>query len=289
MNTIDAYFEYKVKVKPNTIVGDKYVTDVRETKVQLPDGSVSDVRWIQYKIPIDTKGKKVGAIEDTRSMKFMRMYLTGFEKQVTLRFGTLNLVRSDWKRYDRNLMEDTSGTNDERYSNTRIDVSSVNLTDNYDRKPIPYVTPPGVRREQVYMNNTLINQNEQSLSLKIYPKDLNAYPSGLLSNDARGVFKNFNVDMRQYKKLRMFIHGESLEGGASRRLQDYEMAAFIRIGSDVIENFYEVEIPLKITNGGETNPDAIWPEENELNLPIDLLAKLKVMKMGEVSRPGFDS
>ncbi|MCC9042661.1 cell surface protein SprA [Myroides sp. M-43] len=288
MNTINAYYEYKINIKPETAVGDEYVTDVRQTEIQSPDGSRRKVKWIQYKIPIDAKGKKIGPIEDTRSMRFMRMYLTGFEKEVTMRFATLNLVRSDWKRFSRNLIEDNSAKVDEKFPNTEVDVTSVNLTDNFNRKPIPYVTPPGVRREQVYMNNTLINQNEQSLSLRVYPKDQSTYPDGLVPLDARAVYKNFNVDMRQYKKLRMFIHGESLEG-ATRRLQDYEMAAFIRIGSDVVENFYEIEVPLKITNGGETNPDNIWPTENELNVPFELLAKLKVLKMGEVSKPGFDT
>lgn len=286
MNTINAYFEYKIDIKPGTAVGDKYVTDVRQTKVQLPDGSLSDVRWIQFKVPIDGNGKKVGPIEDTRSVRFMRMYLTGFEKEVTLRFGTLNLVRSDWKRYTRNLREDGSGSIEEIEKDTKVDVASVNLIDNHDRKPIPYVTPPGVRREQMYMNNTLINQNEQSLSLKV--TDLKRVNNLNVVGDSRGVFKNFNVDMRQYKKLRMFIHGESLEG-ASTRIQDYQMAAYIRLGNDILDNFYEIEIPLKITNGGDTNPDNIWPKENELDVRLDLLAKLKILKMEEGAKPGFDA
>lgn len=276
MNTIDAYYEYSIKIEPNLRPGDGYVTDVRQTRVPLPDGQETEVRWIQFKVPVDSNLKKeIGSIQDMRSIRFMRMYLTDFEKDLTLRFGTLNLVRSDWKRFDGVLAEDANVGN----VNTTIDVSSVNLTDNHDKQPIPYVSPPGVRREQVYMNNTLINQNEQSLLVKV---------ENLSHRDSRGVFKNFNVDMRQYKKLRMFIHAEALQNSGNK-LVDYEMAAFIRLGSDFIENFYEIEVPLKVTNGGESDPEAIWPKENELEVEIDLLAKLKVLKMVESGKPGYDA
>ena len=30
--------------------------------------------------------------------------------------------------------------------------------------------------------------------------------------DSRGVYKNINLDMRQYKNLRMFLHAEAQEG-----------------------------------------------------------------------------
>lgn len=279
MNTLNQYFEYSVDIKPNLEVGDNYVVDTKRTTVQLADGSIAPVRWIQFKIPIDTKGKAYGNIQDFLSMRFMRMYLTGFSDEITLRFGTLDLVRSDWRKSDRDLRQGRDELNEQAPSNVGFDVSSVNIQENSSREPIPYVTPPGVRREQVYMNNTIVNQDEQSLSLKIYSKDYNN-TSGLEPGDARGVYKAFNVDMRQYKKLRMFIHAEALSKGFTS-LKDDEAYAFIRIGNDAVENYYEVQIPLKVTNHGEKNPDMIWPEDNELNLPLDLLTRIKIEKMGE--------
>ncbi len=283
MNTIDAYFEYAVKVSANPQVGENYVTDIRNTTVQLADGAIAPVRWIQYKVPIDDTGRKIGMIADFRSVRFMRMYLTGFENDVTLRFGSLDLVRSDWRRYNASLQNDNNNMPLPLEPNTGFDVTSVSIQDNYDRKPIPYVIPPGVQREQFYINNSIVDQNEQSLSLKVYPIEMGKTPDGLAPGDSRGVYKNFSLDLRQYKKLRMFIHAESLEH-TNRRLQDDEMVAFIRLGSDFTDNFYQVEIPLKITQFGTVSPEMIWPEANELDLELDLLTKLKVLFMNEISQ-----
>ncbi|MDH6601737.1 cell surface protein SprA [Myroides gitamensis] len=283
MNTIDAYFEYAVKIKANPEVGENYVTDIRNTTAQLADGSVTPVRWVQYKVPIDENGKKIGMIDDFRSMRFMRMYLTGFESDITLRFGSLDLVRSDWRRYNASLQNDKDNNPLPLRPNTGFDVTSVSVQDNYDRKPIPYVIPPGVKREQYYVNNTVVAQNEQSLSLKVYPIETGKAPDGLAPGDSRGVYKNFNLDLRRYNKLRMFIHAEALEN-STMRLRDDEMVAFIRLGTDITDNFYQVEIPLKVTNFGEANPDLIWPEANELELKLELLTKLKVMFMNEVGK-----
>ncbi|MHC5200715.1 T9SS outer membrane translocon Sov/SprA [Myroides sp. LJL119] len=303
MNTINAYLEYAIPVHANLKVGDPYVVDVREEQAQLADGKLERVRWIQFKIPIDKNGKAKGDIanmggsddasfEDLiRSMRFMRIYMTGFKTQITLRFATLDLVRSNWRRSDRDMQIGSNGqlpdeSQPEKISNTGFDVSAVNTQDNFDRKPIPYVTPPGVRREQAYINNTLINQNEQSLSIRLYPKNANAQPNGLRPGDARGVYKGFNVDMRQYKKLRMFVHAESLAESSSKRLLDDQAYAFIRLGSDITDNYYQVRIPLKVTNPGASTPEEIWPEINEFLVDLDLLTKIKIQKMNDQQQSG---
>ncbi|MFD0700746.1 cell surface protein SprA [Myroides pelagicus] len=287
MNTLDAYFQYGIDIKPGMQIGDRYLVDIRESDIKLADGSISKVRWLQFKVPIDKNGEKINGNSDDleidmRSMRFMRMFVTGFEKQVTLRFGSLNLIRSDWRKSDRNYSDfDREGSEyeaEKEGSSTAFDVTSVNIQDNHAKKPIPYVTPPGVYREQMYMNNTLVNQNEQSLALKIYSKDYNA-GYGLTSGDARAVYKNFNVDMRQYKKLRMFIHAEAIANGINNGLLDDEAVAFIRIGNDLVDNYYQIEIPLKVTESSKTLAEDIWPKENELNLNLDYLTKLKIMKM----------
>src|SRR5690606_20307353 len=93
--------------------------------------------------------------------------------------------------------------------NTAFEIQTVNVQENGDRSPINYITPPGVQREQLYQNNTLINQNEQSLSMRISSAD-GSYTGGLEPHDSRAVFKQVNVDMRQYKRLKMFLHAEAL-------------------------------------------------------------------------------
>src|SRR5690606_41748456 len=93
------------------------------------------------------------------------------------------------------------------------------------RTPIPDVLPPGIVREQISQNNRSINQNEQALSLRVYKANSTVTPHGLEPDDSRAVYKNVgNIDMRQYKKLRMFLHAEALESATDgSRLKDDEI------------------------------------------------------------------
>lgn len=281
MNTINAYYKFEVNMQPNQQVGSNFAVDVRLVDdITLPNGSTGKSRWIQYKIPIQelaTDANAVGGISDLLSIRFMRMFLTGFEQNLTLRFGALDLVRGEWRRYTNSLDESDPNPGDDA---TGFDVVSVNIQENGNRSPINYVAPPGVQREQLYNNNTIINQNEQSLSLRVYDPALNSYVDGLELGDARAVFKNINVDMRQFKKLRMFLHAESLPTPAEPNpLQDDEMVAFIRFGNDFTQNFYQIEMPLKVTAQTATSAEDIWPVDNEINLPLSLLTKLKILAL----------
>nr|WP_288834308.1 cell surface protein SprA [uncultured Flavobacterium sp.] len=271
MNTINAYYEYSIDMKPNMQIGENYVTDVREADVTLPNGATTAARWIQFKIPVSQPENKIGSIEDFRSIRFMRMFMTGFEDEVTMRFGALDLVRGEWRRYTTTLDPADTNVGDD---NTELDVIAVNVQENDTRCPVNYITPPGVQREQLYNNNTLINQNEQSLSLRVAGE-------GLEPNDSRAVFKNVSVDMRQFKKLKMFLHAESLKN--EMLLQDNQMVGFIRFGNDFTQNFYQIEIPLKVTETTDGvckyTADDVWPEANEIDLSLALLTQLKVEAM----------
>jgi cell surface protein SprA len=268
MNTINAYYEYKVDINSNTLqtVGQNYITDIRITTVDLPNGGTTQARWVLFKIPVTNPDNTIGGISDFRSIRFMRMFMTGFTEQVTLRFGALDLVRGEWRRYVNTLDINDPNPDDD---GTIFDVQAVNIQENSQRTPINYVTPPGVVREQLYNNNTLINQNEQSLSLRV---------TNLEPADSRAVFKNVSVDMRQYKKLKMFLHEEGLPTNENS-VADDELVGFIRFGNDFTQNYYQVEIPLKKTNFGTSNPDLIWPQANEIDLDLSLLTLLKIQSM----------
>jgi cell surface protein SprA len=268
MNTINAYYEYKVDVNSSTLqtVGQNYITDIRTTTVDLPNGGTTQARWVLFKIPVTNPDNTIGGISDFRSIRFMRMFMTGFTEPVTLRFGALDLVRGEWRRFVNTLDINDPNPDDD---GTIFDVQAVNIQENSQRTPINYVTPPGVVREQLYNNNTLINQNEQSLSLRV---------TNLEPADSRAVFKNVSVDMRQYKKLKMFLHEEGLAANENS-VADDELVGFIRFGNDFTQNYYQVEIPLKKTNFGTSNPDLIWPEANEIDLDLSLLTLLKIQAM----------
>ncbi|WP_282142680.1 cell surface protein SprA [Cellulophaga baltica] len=266
MNTINSYYEYRIQIKPNTTVDDKYVTDIREnelTGTEIPDGTTVNSRWIQYKIPLSDFTDAIGGITDFRSMSFMRMYLTGFSSDVSLRFATLDLVRGDWRSYTKSLQPDVD--DDPADDNTIVDVNTVNIQENENRAPIPYVLPPGVIREQLNNNNTIINQNEQSLSF---------YIENLESEDSRGVYKNINIDIRQYEKLKMFMHAEELFE-ADYLDGETPLVGFLRFGTDFTQNFYQIEIPLEFTPHNATSESEIWPENNELSITLSDLGKVK--------------
>jgi cell surface protein SprA len=284
MNTINAYYKFNIPINANPVVGQNYVTDIMTTTQTMANGQTTPARWIQYKIPIleATSANIEGPITDFRSIRFMRMFLSGFSEDVTLRFGTLDLVRGEWRRYVNTLDAlDTNISDDD----TGFDVVAINVQENASRTPIPYIAPPGVDREQLYNNNTVINQNEQSLSLRVYKKDSSiSGAGGLEDNDARAVFKNVNVDMRQYKKLRMFLHAEAIDENNNNtidgnELQDDELVAFIRLGNDFTDNFYQVEMPLKVSDFSDRAAEDVWPVENEIELPLALLSKIKSLNI----------
>jgi cell surface protein SprA len=288
MNTIDAYYKFTVKINPNIQVGDKYVVDERITRgVTLANGNTTDTRWVQFKIPIleATAANIEGGISDFKSIRFMRMFMSGFTDKVTIRLGALDLVRGEWRRYNNTLQSSDLDPTDDP---TGFDVTAVNIEENSNRLPIRYVSPPNVEREQLYNNNSVIKQNEQSLSLKVYDKVTpKAGNNGLQPGDSRAVFKNVDVDMRQYKKLKMFLHAESLRAtklpeypnGEDNPVQDNKMVAFIRFGNDFTNNFYQIEMPLKITSQTGSSATDIWPDENEIDLQTALLTQLKILNL----------
>ena len=285
MNTIDSYFEYRIPISKSMTVGNHpFISDVRENvNVDLPNGDKISTRWIQFKVPVKKEYyespnysnyfESINNIEDLRSIRFMRIALKGFNQTTVFRFGTLDLVRGDWRRYNRSLNENLVDN-----KNTTVDITTVNILENENRIPINYVLPPTIRREQINNNNTIVRQNEQSLSFRV---------CDLEPMDSRGIFKNVEIDMRQYKKIRMFLHAESipgktpLPGEGSAEAFDDRLVAFIRIGSDYKDNFYQIEIPLKPTEyesniSNKLSSEIVWiPDQNSIEVSLDMIAKLK--------------
>jgi cell surface protein SprA len=269
LNETEEYFQYQVHLTPNMLVGTEFITDKRVVNVRPVDGSGSRPEtWYLFRIPIQQYQTKVGNIPDFKSIRFIRMFMTGFDDTLVARFGKLELVRNQWRRYNYDI--DSSG-NLRPFSNpgTSAEVLAVNLEENDQRQPIRYVTPPGIeRQQQLSNNNTQLLQNEQSLSLKV---------CGLQKKDARGVFKTMNMDLRQYGSLSMFIHAESsTKPGVD--LQHGDLSALIRIGSDFSSNYYQIRIPLNITPWGASDSALIWPSVNSLELALDKLTKVKMAR-----------
>ncbi|WP_243473115.1 T9SS outer membrane translocon Sov/SprA [Winogradskyella sp. MH6] len=259
MNTIDSYYEYEVDINPSILnANNPQINDIKVRQVTLPNGEQREVTWYQFRLPINEPTNAIGGISDIRSVRFARLYLRDFVENTVLRFATLDLVRSDWRRYTLDLDNDPTNNS----ANAEFNVGIIGVQENDGN----YVIPPGVRREELNNNNNIIRQNEQSLVLQACE---------LEPEDSRGVFKNINVDMRQYKKLRMFLHAEAQDG---QMLQEGELTAFIRMGNDFTQNFYQIEIPLLPTDLVEGNlsvEERIWPAVNEINISLDILQDIK--------------
>ena len=263
LNESEDYYQYRLEIQPNMQVGSNYIINKQETDVKLPNGSTSREVWYQFKIPILEYSNVVGGISDFRSIRFMRMFMTGFQDSVVLRFARLELGRNNWRRYLFSLQD--PGNYIPSNDNTEFAVLSVSLEENSNRQPIPYVIPPGVNRQQSNVSSgQSIQLNEQALSLQV---------CNLSDGDARAVFKEVNVDMRQFNGMRMFVHAESRVGQTP--IIDGDIRAIVRIGSDFINNYYEYQIPLKVSPNGDGNADAVWPEENRIDLILEELVAAK--------------
>lgn len=270
LNEYERYFQYKVSIRPeDLVVGKNYITDKQVSLVRTRDGSDQEVEWYQFKIPLDDYERVVGSINDFSTIRFARMFMTGFKQVTHLRFATLELVRGEWRPYDFNL-----NSRGDAPAEGQLDVSVVNIEENAGREPVNYVLPPGVTRITDPGQSQITQLNEQSMSLKV---------TGLHAGDARGVYRNTSHDLRNYKRMQMWVHAESLIDDATN-LKSGELSLFIRLGTDIKNNYYEYEIPLTLTphitsanKYHDTGEDQykVWPLSNRLDFALQNLVNLK--------------
>ena len=279
LNENEKYFQYRISMRPrDLVVGSNYIVDKREFTPRLKDGSDSPVTWYQFKVPISDFDDRVGDIRDFKTIRFMRMFMTNFADSTVLRFGTFELVKGDWRTYTKEL----NNPGIPPISTASISVSTVNIEENSDKQPVNYVMPPGVNRMIDPGQPQLRMQNEQSLAMNVM---------SLSPGDARAIYKNTGLDTRQYRRLQMFAHAEQIAGDLTD-LQDGELSIFLRLGSDYKNNYYEYEIPLKITpqgtyrQGNSNDMATVWPETNMFDFAFELLTDLKLRRNREKRKEG---
>ena len=269
MDEYEKFFQYRISLRPSDLeIGKNYISDRREVKVKLRNGNTETVNWYCFRIPLTDYEKTEGGIRDFSSIRFMRIYLTGFSEEVHVRFGSLELMTSQWRNYEQPIYSTTNRT---PTISGKFSATSVNIEENGDRAPVNYVVPPGVTRIIDPNQVQLIQDNEQAMSLKVM---------GLGAGEARGIYKKSSLDLRKYKRIQMFSHAEAVipDDGT---LKDGDISVFIRLGSDYSGNYYEYEIPLDLTPAGhysgtnETDRRAVWPEKNMLDIDFDILTQVK--------------
>jgi cell surface protein SprA len=277
INELEAYYEYMIDLSPSAMksVGYNYITDIRTVDMGDADYAPQQVKWYQFKIPIRSGAAK-GGIEDYKSMKFMRMFLTGFKGEdfqngdqygaVILRFAKLDLKRGEWRKYEFSLVETQEGTTMPESPTASLDISAVSIEENAGRSPVNYVLPPGVSRIIDNTSNQQYQRNEQSMMLTL---------KNLAKGDARAAYRIMNYDMRTFRRLQMHVHGEAIRSGA---VGDGDVSLFVRIGGDYQYNYYEYEIPLKMTPHGvytDGQREDVWPSQNRMDIEFKKLTDMK--------------
>ena len=262
LSETESYFQYKVRLFPNMGIGDSYISDVLSTTVKTENGSTRDIKWYQFRVPVYQPDKVVGSISDFKSIRFLRMVFTDFDDPIICRFATFDLVRGEWRRYNFDLAEPGEYIPLDDQTITSFDVSSVNIEENGNRSPINYVLPPGIEQEIDNTTTTLRQQNEQSLVLKV---------CDLKDGDSRAAYKTMDLDVRTYKRIKMFVHME----GEEDDMNTGDLSCFIRLGTDFTSNYYEYEIPLEPTPHFSSSPEDIWPSQNEIDIAFEIFQLAK--------------
>ncbi len=277
LSQTENYYQYSIKISaqdmmPNK-VGENNIVNVTQGTSTI-DGITKTVNWYQFKIPIAEYEKVVGSIEGFNSIRFMRVFMRGFDKPVVCRLARFELVRSDWRRYQFDLQKPGEYiANDD--NTTSFDVSAVSLQENGAKTPVNYVIPPGINQQQNIQTTNLVLLNEQALALKV---------CNLKDGDSRAIYKNIDLDVRSFKKLKMFMHAEQL---GTDVLHDNDVSVFVRLGSDFNNNYYEYEIPAKLTPKGYYDPNDetaklnVWPAANEFVIDFDDLTGAKTSRNSE--------
>lgn len=251
----EAFYEYRIPIlrgNNGKLAVNKFVTDT----ITGANGRT----WYKFKVPIVAPDTVVGQISGFRNIRFVRLYMSDFDESVTLRFDAIDLVRNQWRRYKLPLCCR------DKINDFQFDVNDVNIEANSKRIPIPYVVPAGIQRENTIGPYPNIRQNEQSIALTV---------NGLEDGCGAGVFKTVRLDLRNYERLRMYVHADSKEN-----LTSQQFSTFIRIGSDFTNNYYEYQIPTKLSQANLIVPgkesEEIWPVANEMDLTLQSLVDLKI-------------
>jgi cell surface protein SprA len=279
LSTNESYYQYRVSIRPqDMVVGRNYIVDKVTGSGTKRDGQEIDVSWYLFRIPILEPERVVGGIQDFNSIRFMRMFVKNFNDSIVLRFGRLDLIRGEWRRYLFDLRTPGEYLIEDASSITSFDINAVNIEENAEKIPVNYVIPPNIDRQIDIGTANLRRLNEQAMQLKV---------CNLADGDARASYKNTQLDLLMYNKIMMFVHAHQIND--ENILNDGDISVFLRIGRDYNENYYEYEIPVKLTDWGRYNNDVesdryvVWPEENNIEFIPDEFTSLKMKRNRQIA------
>ncbi|GAB4022302.1 cell surface protein SprA [Spirosoma koreense] len=276
INDNEAYYEYEVDLRPGKLeVGStKYIVDKVTVPSEGAPGGV--VTWYQFRIPVREPLRKIGTINGYKSIRFMRMYLTDFDQPVVLRFSELQMEANQYRKYTGDLTQRGLQEVPEPYD-ANFTVSTVNIEENSGTQVATqggdkyvYAVPPGYVRDRDYTQVSTVELNEQSMRMSV---------TNLRDGDSRGAFRNTNFNLLFRERLKMFIHMHNAENESG------QVSAFVRLGTDYTNNYYEIEIPnLVATPPGNQPSEAVWPTANNLDIAFEELINLKANRNRQLTR-----
>ena len=283
LSETERYYEYRMRLRPGSLdIGQNYIVD--KVTATITESGKEQVTWYQFRIPIRQPDKVVGVPTGQtfgfKSIRFLRMYLTGWEQPVVLRMVQPQFVANQWRRYLNKLAEPGTSVVNPDTDADEFNISTVGLEENglsnvAGTSAIPYVLPPKIRRDQEYGSSTVNRQqNEQSLRLVV---------GGLRDGFAKAAYKNLSLNMLRYKKLKMFLHAESQDAS----VRDGDVRGFVRIGTDYTQNYYEYALPLQFTRqptaGAAYTTDDVWPVANRIDLKLQDFINAKAARNAQAN------
>ncbi len=270
----ESYWQYRIDItnengelrrSPDDFITDERVINNPRTQ--------QEEKWYRFRIPLN-EGVSINDIQGFRSIQFMRMYMTDFATPKTFRMAEFELVRNQWRRlpFDEECLGDLSA------SSIDFVIDEVGVQENSRKQPFNYILPRGIVQERFVSTFTNVLQDENAMNIRI---------CGLPDSCEAMVYKLTEFDMRLYERMELFVHAEARD----QLLEDEELSAFIRIGRDFKNNYYEYEIPLTLSDTtnlfGNFRQTAleqqeytaeVWREENRFDFPLKLFTDAKILR-----------
>lgn len=284
LSTDESYFEYKFSInRDSLVIGKNNIVAIQQDApgvVKLANGTSPAVNWYQVKIPISSPIANIGGISDFNSIRFIRMYLAGFQDTTVLRFGRLQLSRGEWRPFANNIQSQVIKdpvVPPQNIDNSTNNISVVSIFANSTNRAngIEYNLPPGIQQQQ---NISSLQQN-----LKLNEQSLVFDFDNLSDGFTTLAYKNIGgLNSNKYGRIKLFIHAEAAQsttGFNPGPLNNNDVQAVIRLGQDYTGNYYEYDIPLTITQpGAGQDQTKLWPTSNNLDVALQTLKNAKLAR-----------
>ncbi|NBC16437.1 MAG: cell surface protein SprA [Bacteroidetes bacterium] len=292
-DTDNRYFEYQLALNADSLQEAARPTNVDDYVVEEINAG-----WYLVRIPVQQFTRRVGNIQDFSLVESIRLWTTGHEEPITVRFASLELVGSQWRESESVAAQERGlRSNPDRVpvdmtpapldtlGSAKLSIASIN---NFESRT--YRVPPGaiVSRIQDVTGGGQRDSREQALVLRV---------EDLRPGQQRAVFKTLQgLDLLKYSNLRMFTHLHGRYDGGQRLedIQDLDEARskaklFVRLGANELTDYYEYEQPLTPSSvtAAEPNPDSLWQtfvdvpfsdrpvDLNSMNIELGALNQLK--------------